>query len=53
MKKLIRRLFYSALMLSALMMIGLCEECVVGALISTVIFALFAVVGQASGVWNE
>lgn len=53
MKKLMRGLFYAALMISALMMIGLCEECFAGALISAVIFALIAYIGQASGVWDE
>lgn len=54
MKRKFKRIIFSyVLMISALMMIGLCEECFAGALISTVIFAMLAVVGQASGVWDE
>ena len=52
-RKFKRIIFSSVIMISALMMIGLCEECFAGALISAVIFALLAVVGQASGVWDE
>lgn len=52
-RKFKRSLFYAALMISALMMIGLCEECFAGALISAVIFALLAYVGQASGMWDD
>lgn len=52
-RKFKRSLFYAALMISALMMIGLCEECFAGALISAVIFALIAVIGQALGVWED
>ena len=52
-RKLKRTVFSAAIMISALMMIGLCEECFIGALISVVIFALLAFIGQASGVWDD
>lgn len=52
-RKFKRIIFTSVLMISALMMIGLCEDCFAGALISAVIFALLAYVGQASGMWDD
>lgn len=52
-RKTKKNLLSAAVMLSGLMIIGLCETCFTGALISVVIFAGLAYIGQASGVWDD